>query len=444
MIPARKYIHAAVCLLLIFFVSKWTYYTQFTNSAFTSLSLHYDDGINYDNSSIIYEDMSKDFYDITFWSEHDKQFKYTVINYKGNLEALLPYKILSGSFPIFSKNSKIDKCVISSTLSYEKWGSLDTVGKIFIESNKNYIVAGIFDCNKKIIALLNNQTYEGVYKFIELTGYNRHDMDVLSSLRVSKNLPNYSRAVNYGLISSVISYISCVPMILIFLTLFIKLILRNIKLKIIKSHFIVITCWGIFITFILLIVFNAYPLSDYFIPSKWSNFEHWDNLFREINLQIYTIISYGGNIKSILFQESAFYVFFYAICACTIQMSLCFLFAIRSSYEIFTKTLLSLSMTMLMFILFENCVQAFVPNILCWIYYPTVLIMQYMIRFLTKYKVDKLLLNNNQIDSKLIKRKRQKERVRAAVGEEAPDNAVRGYRGINLVPLRQRDDDIGY
>lgn len=202
-----------------------------------------------------------------------------VIKAEGNMQLVFPVELLQGNFV-----SSFDEegCVISKSLSEEAFGNQNGTGQELQYEGKGYRVRGILNCQENILMVSGKkgETYPGIRIRYEKTGAS-------GAIEVMQGILPMREAIKmegdlYAGLSGVI--FSC-SLILAFLA--------SMRLLRKKSGIGKGSCFFLAVTGIVLLVYMNLSFSSDYLPSAWSDFSFWGELWREKICDIGSLLKEG-------------------------------------------------------------------------------------------------------------------------------------------------------
>lgn len=213
----------------------------------------------------------------------------------GNVEDVLPLSLIAGNLLI---REDVSGCILTKDAAYELFGDIDAIGLEVRMDNRTYVVRGIISSNVKAIF------YEA-----------RFDIDTFNCLEFKINDENgefYARQfLNiYGLSEDYIigeNYLVqiaqnlCLFPFLIIMIYFLLFIEVKVKQNGVRKEFRI----GFLALYIVLIIALGTQIGYFperWIPSKWSNFDHFSNIVTDIKQQLKILLFAKPFAKEVEFR----------------------------------------------------------------------------------------------------------------------------------------------
>lgn len=318
-----------ICLAVTVTLILWCgsmYCQQIIEKHWKSVSLRYDNSVisiknikDAKNSAI---SRNTKIPDITLWNiEYEPQeiksnigienVEVSVIEVYGDMEQVMPLDFIHGGFPW---EEDYDGCIIDEKLSYELWGTVDTIGKILEWGDKTFTVRGVFDYDDKLLILQCDDTdKEKLFSYMELNFEDKYEAKTQALNFLNSNYMNKPQVIiDAPFIAQILNQINSIPIFIIGFFILVRLYKSVYKFRFLPIIFIVSVFGAIVISMILVYIINVdiiFP--SRFIPTQWSDFDFWTRSCEAIKDSIKEVVTFASLPKDDLFKVTVVINLFY-------------------------------------------------------------------------------------------------------------------------------------
>lgn len=227
----------------------------------------------------------------TFWAADD--FAVTVgddettvpgIVYDGTPELVWPADVKQGNLPGMADR---DGCAVSEQLAWQLWGSTDVVGMTLKVAGRQAIVRGVLKGEKPLLLLGVGEGgyYEKGWQNVELAGaLSDNPTTEAENFGKASGLGQPKSIVNGGLLQGFATAIVLAPVTLAVLWALVRLY-KGTPISKRRLFKFVLLAGTILFAVCLPLLLGLLP--GWLIPSKWSDFSFWHELFNRLGGWIY-------------------------------------------------------------------------------------------------------------------------------------------------------------
>lgn len=273
--------------------------------------------------------------EVTLWQVYSEQeiiasdkkkMTVNVIAAFGDCEDIVSSILIAGAFPARSDESG---CAVSAGLAFSLWGSTNVIGLPIKVEGKQFYVRGIFEEEEPRLFLQAQAESEERLSNMQLTftgsGTGERAKQYLSSAGFPEGM-----ILDLTLFAWVLNIIFRLPAIILALGILGRVIRHGKRLWRYSILFTIylFTAFGILAGLWFCMDLPKIP-SD-FIPTMWSDFEFWGNLFEEQGKNLTAWMSTASTFRDIELWIAAFMAVVFSVCASAFAAAAAMLVSIRS------------------------------------------------------------------------------------------------------------------
>lgn len=225
----------------------------------------------------------------------------------GNMGLVVAYPLISGNFP-YAEDSK--GCVIDADSAYGLFGTECADGNMIVYQSKSYYIRGVVKATVPLF-LIQETSENNKYTNLELLYSDRErGEEFTQNFLVQNGLASDFVVIDAYFYSRMISAVLALPLWLLFLSGVLWLIRQFLdsrnSLSIPKNILYASLCGILMLGFLqLLYQFAGAPfyLPGKLIPTKWSDFDHWERQYQIIKNQVGQFRYLSPNPKDVLLVD---------------------------------------------------------------------------------------------------------------------------------------------
>lgn len=210
----------------------------------------------------------------------DKEFYIKNIDIYGDMKYIFSNEFITGGY---TYKNDYEGCIIDYNTAEKLFGSYNIIGNIILVDGNKYIIRGVLKIDDDIIMI--QKTDKNIkFKNIEISFDEiKNIQEQTNNFLNANNLPQPASIIDGYFFSSVIKVLYLFPAIFLFIFITFKIVKNIYVLKGFPILFICSIVVGIMAIYILKAIINLkIDFPEQFIPSRWSDFEFWNQKIKEI------------------------------------------------------------------------------------------------------------------------------------------------------------------
>jgi hypothetical protein len=243
---------------------------------------------------------SEDIPELTIWKQCDQADVRNIdmgrsvpvmpVLVSGNMSLVVPFQLVSGNL-MYEEDKK--GCVLDSATAYKLFGTENAEGNTVTYQNMDYYIRGVIKSADPLF-LIQQGGANLKYSNLELSYSDKErGEEYARNFMVQNGLDSDFIIIDGYFYGRMINAILVLPLWLLVLAVFLKLVKQvlDIRRSISCSRFIVFVGVCLFLLIgLIYLLYQAVGIPFYIpeklIPTKWSDFDHWENQYRLIKNQI--------------------------------------------------------------------------------------------------------------------------------------------------------------
>lgn len=271
------------------------------------------------------------------------------IFYNGNGRNVYPAVFTHGGYPSAISGG----CAISEKLSFQLFGLENSVGRTVTAGEKEYTVNGVFQGEPFILISCQDSDAQFTAAELQITKGENGREKALEFLR--SVMPEESAVIiDAPFISDCAAALSLIPSHLLTLLMVIAMLtlIRRTDGTAKKLLLSVITVF----LFVLMQYLMGFPLipDDRFIPSKWSDFEFWEELRKNYTEYFTSYLSVKAQFKDVLVKKEFIRLILFSFLSCIFTVILALTNTKSTKPQFVTSVVFSSLLPILMVLLLQD------------------------------------------------------------------------------------------
>ncbi|MDD5934684.1 MAG: ABC transporter permease [Clostridiales bacterium] len=200
----------------------------------------------------------------------------------GNVEDVLPVSLISGNLLI---RDDPFGCVLTKKSAFALFGNIDVVGAAVKINDRAYLIRGIVDANTEAVLYEAGQDTD-TFNCLELT-IDDENGEFYANQFVNSYFLNAEYIIGENYIVRILKNIYLFPFLIVIFDVIIGAIRKLKTYHKRKGIRYLVVGVGIVIAFFICKLFGYFPKR--WIPSKWSDFQHYSDIISYIKSQLHTL-----------------------------------------------------------------------------------------------------------------------------------------------------------
>ncbi|WP_320959269.1 hypothetical protein, partial [Hungatella effluvii] len=273
--------------------------------------------------------------EVTLWETYPEQeimasdkkkIKADIAAAFGDCGDIVSSMMAAGAYPARSDASG---CAVSTGLAFSLWGSTNVIGMPVKVEGKQFYVRGIFEEEEPRLFLQAQAESEKLLSNMQLTFTGPGAGERASQYLSSAGFPE-GRILDLTLFAWVLDMIFRLPAVILAIGILGRVIGHGKRL----CHYPLLLALYLLIAFgISAVLWFCIDLPEFpseFIPTRWSDFEFWGNLFKEQGKNMVSWMAAGPAFRDMELWISSFMAVLLSMCASAFTAAAAMLVSIRS------------------------------------------------------------------------------------------------------------------
>ena len=255
-----------------------------------------------------------------------KKIKADIVAAFGDCGDIVSSMLTAGAYPARSDESG---CAVSTGLAFSLWGSTNVIGMPVKVEGKQFYVRGIFEEEEPRLFLQAQADSEKLLSNMQLTFTGPGAGERAGQYLSSAGFPE-GRILDLTLFAWVLGMIFRLPAVILAIGILGRVIglgKRLCRYPLLLAVYLLIA-FGICAVLWFCIELPEFPSE--FIPTMWSDFEFWGNLFKEQGKNMVSWIAAGPVFRDMELWISSFMAVLLSVCASAFTAAAAMLVSIRS------------------------------------------------------------------------------------------------------------------